>query len=132
MKETNTLQKTGRRKTSIAQVRVTPGQGNVVVNAKPVDEYFRGCERFAATAKSPVKAVEAAAKYDYEVTVVGGGVSSQSGAVRHAIARAVSTFSDACKKTMKQAGFLTRDPRMVERKKPGQPKARKHYQFSKR
>ncbi|MFA5162799.1 MAG: 30S ribosomal protein S9 [Elusimicrobiales bacterium] len=130
---TDTITATGRRKTSVAQVVATPGgDGAITINGKPMAEYFRGCPRFQLAANAPVVAVEAAKTYAYKVKVDGGGVSSQAGAVRHAIARAVATFSEADHKTVKKLGYLTRDARMVERKKPGRPKARRRFQFSKR
>jgi small subunit ribosomal protein S9 len=124
--------KTGRRKTSVAQVRINSGKGDVTVNTLSIDEYFRGIGRYRNVVMSPIFLVEDAKKYDYIAKVNGGGISSQAGAIRHAIARTIAGFSDESKKIMKKAGYLTRDPRMVERKKPGQPKARKRFQYSKR
>lgn len=124
--------KTGRRKTSVAQVELIKGAGVITVNAKSMDEYFGGREKYKAVVKSPLVITNLDKEYNVTAKVVGGGISSQAGALRHAIARYVSLMSDDMKKTMKKAGFLTRDPRMVERKKPGQPGARKRFQFSKR
>ena len=124
--------KTGRRKTSIAQASIKKGTGNVVVNQKPVAEYFKASSRYQHTAISPLIELKAEKSYDATVKVVGGGIASQAGAVRHALARALSIESEENRAIMKKAGFLTRDPRMVERKKPGQPKARRRFQFSKR
>lgn len=124
---------TGRRKTSVAQVRVVRnGQGKVTVNSKPVEEYFRGMNRYQNMVMSPLAASEEAKGCDLYIKVAGGGVSSQAGAIRHGIARAMVELDDKLKAAMKKAGFLTRDPRMVERKKPGRPKARKRFQYSKR
>jgi len=124
--------KTGRRKTSIAQASVQNGKGQILVNNKPLTDYFKGCERYQQTVLSPFSALKADGQFDAKIKVQGGGISSQAGAIRHAIARSLALMSDDNKKVMKKAGFLTRDPRMVERKKPGQPKARKKFQFSKR
>lgn len=124
--------RTGRRKTSVAQVKLQEGKGAVTVNAKPLADYFRGCERYQKTVSAPITLVEEGGKYDYTAKVVGGGISSQAGALRHAIARALAGMSDEIHGAMKKAGYLTRDSRMVERKKPGQPKARKRFQYSKR
>ncbi len=124
--------KTGRRKTSVAQASLSKGTGKITVNAKPLAEYFAGCERHQNTAASPLAELKADKNFDVTVKVQGGGISSQAGAVRHAISRALSVLGDENRKVLKKAGFLTRDPRMVERKKPGQPKARRRFQFSKR
>jgi len=133
MSKTDKSKATGRRKTSVAQVKMTPnGAGAVTVNSKPLAEFFRGCERYQLTSNAPIVAFEAAKTYDYAVKVNGGGIASQAGAVRHAIARAVAALGDEARKVTKRAGYLTRDSRMVERKKPGQPKARRRFQFSKR
>lgn len=128
-----TILATGRRKTSVAQVRlVQEGQGKIVVNDQTIEEYFVGLERLQKVVLSPISIYDKAKNCDYFVKVNGGGISSQAGAVRHGMARAVSRLADDARKVMKKAGFLTRDPRMVERKKPGQPKARKRFQYSKR
>ena len=124
--------KTGRIKTSVAQVELLKGKGDITINAKSLEEYFGGCERYKATVKAPLVLTNLDKEYDVKAKVVGGGVSSQAGAVRHAIARSLANISEDVKKAVKKAGFLTRDPRMVERKKPGQPGARKRFQFSKR
>lgn len=123
---------TGRRKTSIAQVRLKPeGAGKVVVNGKPVEEYFAGHERHRQEAVSPLNK-EDTKNYDAWVKVEGGGITGQAQAVRHGLARALVKADEKFKKPMRKEGWLTRDPRMVERKKPGQPKARKRFQYSKR
>ena len=122
--------KTGRRKTSVAQAKLVKGTGNITVNAKALADYFKGHDKYQATVKAPLTVTKK--EYDVTAKVQGGGISSQAGALRHAIARSVAEISEELKKTVKKAGFLTRDPRMVERKKPGQPGARKRFQFSKR
>ena len=123
---------TGRRKTSVAQVRLIPnGQGKILINAKPADEYFRGYHRQLASIRSPLAKTEQTT-YDVTVKVVGGGVTGQAEAIRHGLARALARVEDRFKKIMRKEGLLTRDSRMVERKKPGQPKARKRFQYSKR
>ncbi|MBT3954890.1 MAG: 30S ribosomal protein S9 [Elusimicrobiaceae bacterium] len=124
--------KVGRRKTSVAQAKLIPGKGEMNVNKKPLADYFKGCDRYQQMALSPLVLLKVEGKFDIKIKVEGGGVSSQAGAIRHAVARSLALMSDDNKKVMKKAGFLTRDPRMVERKKPGQPKARKKFQFSKR
>ena len=124
--------KTGRRKTSVAQVSLLKGKGNITVNAKSLDEYFGNHTRCKAMVKSPLVVTNLEKEYDVTARVNGGGISSQAGALRHAIARSLAQISEDIKKTVKKAGYLTRDPRMVERKKPGQPGARKRFQFSNR
>lgn len=133
MKQNNYIWATGRRKTSVAQVRMVPnGDGKVTVNKKPVEEYFRGQDHQKRDVLAPINVVEGAKKFDFILKVVGGGISGQAGAARHAIARALVKLDEKNKKAMRAEGFLTRDPRMVERKKSGQPKARKRFQYSKR
>jgi len=123
---------TGRRKTSIAQVRLIPqGEGKVTVNSKPLAEFFGGHAHQIDTVLSPFKG-ELAKGWNVTAKVVGGGITGQAGAVRHGIARALAKVTVDLKKDMRKQGFLTRDPRMVERKKSGQPKARKRFQYSKR
>lgn len=133
MKTNNVILATGRRKCSIAQVRIVPnGDGKVTINKKPVDEYFRGNDHQKRDVLAPINSIEGAKKFDFVLKIVGGGISGQAGAARHAIARALVKLDDKNKKPMRAEGFLTRDPRMVERKKSGQPKARKRFQYSKR
>ena len=122
---------TGRRKKAIARARICEGKGEIVVNKKPLNEYFQS-ELLQNEVKTALNLVEAADKYDIEITVTGGGLSGQAGACRHAIARALVLSNETFKKTIKSAGLLTRDPRMKERKKYGLKKARKAPQFSKR
>jgi len=123
---------TGRRKTSTAKVFLIPGGNrNIKINDKTIDEYFGNRSRLKVTVLSPFDYVKDQ-KFDCDVYVKGGGLSSQAGAIRHGIARAIAKLGESFHHSMKKAGFLTRDPRMVERKKPGKPKARKRFQFSKR
>ncbi len=124
--------KTGRRKTAVAQAVLAKGKGNITVNAKTLDAYFGNHTRCKAMVKSPLVVTNLEKEYDVTAKVNGGGVSAQAGALRHAIARSLAELGEDIKKTVKKAGYLTRDPRMVERKKPGQPGARKRFQFSKR
>jgi len=123
---------TGRRKTSTAKVFLTPnGSGKLTINDKEIDSYFGNNAGLKTTVLSPFNYVKDQ-KFDCTIFVNGGGISSQAGAIRHGIARAIATLGESFHQSMKKAGFLTRDPRMVERKKPGKPKARKRFQFSKR
>ena len=122
---------TGRRKKAIARARICEGKGEIVINKKPLNEYFKS-ELLQNEVKTALTLVEVADKYDIEITVNGGGLSGQAGACRHAIARALVLSNETFKKTIKSAGLLTRDPRMKERKKYGLKKARKAPQFSKR
>ncbi len=122
---------TGRRKTSCARVFIKPGKGLVTINGKEPEAYF---ERPTLTMISlqPISTISAEGKFDLYITVKGGGKSGQAGAVRHGLARALCEFDAANRPALKKEGFLTRDSRAVERKKPGKPKARKSSQFSKR
>jgi small subunit ribosomal protein S9 len=122
---------TGRRKTSVARVFLRTGQGHITVNRRPFDEYFPR-ESLRLLVAQPLELTGTAAQFDIKVNVAGGGLSGQAGAVRHGIARALLEFNDQLRPQLKRAGFLTRDPRMKERKKYGQPGARKRFQFSKR
>jgi small subunit ribosomal protein S9 len=122
---------TGRRKNAVARVRLVPGTGTVTVNSRTLEDYF-GLQTLQMLATSPLNVVGVAGKYDVIVTVIGGGVSGQSGAVRHGISRALLKLDATFRPVLKQAGFLTRDPRMKERRKYGLKKARKRPQFSKR
>ncbi len=122
---------TGRRKCSVAKVRLVAGQGNVIVNGKPVLDYF-GRKILELTVKQPLVVTNTDSKYDVLVNVHGGGKSGQAGAVRHGIARALLKVEDEFRSPLKKAGYLTRDPRMKERRKYGLKKARKAPQFSKR
>jgi small subunit ribosomal protein S9 len=122
---------TGRRKTSVARVRLLPGNGKIVVNNRPFENYFL-LETLRMVAVAPMVKTETAAKYDVHVNVKGGGPTGQAGAVRHGIARALLASDLTLRPVLKAEGFLTRDARMKERKKYGQPGARKRFQFSKR
>ena len=122
---------TGRRKSSVARVYLTPGKGNIVVNKRSLDEYF-GLETLKVIVKQPLVATETVEKFDILVNVKGGGYTGQAGAIRHGIARALLTVDADYRPTLKKAGYLTRDPRMKERKKYGLKAARRAPQFSKR
>lgn len=122
---------TGRRKTSVARVRLIPGQGNIIVNERPLTEYF-GLKTLELIIKQPLSVTDTLGKYDVVAQVEGGGVSGQAGAVRHGIARALLKIDAEYRPALKKAGFLTRDPREKERRKYGLKKARKASQFSKR
>ena len=122
---------TGRRKKSIARVRIINGNGNITINNKPLDE-FLGVETLKVIVKQPLVATNSLDKFDVIAKVTGGGISGQAGAIRHGIARALVIYDEKFKPEIKKAGFLTRDPRMKERKKYGLKKARKAPQFSKR
>jgi small subunit ribosomal protein S9 len=129
--ETSVFLGTGRRKSSTARVRLVAGSGQLSVNDRKFDTYFTH-ENFVRRAIAPLTVADAKEKFDVFVNVAGGGISSQSGAVAHGIARALLKFNPELRVTLKKAGHLTRDPREKERKKPGQPGARKRFQFSKR
>ena len=122
---------TGRRKTSTARVRIAAGSGKLKVNDREFLGYFTH-DNFVRRAVAPLVTADSRDKFDVTVNVAGGGISSQSGAVAHGIARALLKFNPELRVTLKKAGHLTRDPREKERKKPGQPGARKRFQFSKR
>lgn len=121
---------TGRRKKSIARVRLIPGGGKITINKRDIDEYF-GLDTLKYIVRQPLNATETISKYDVEVNVCGGGYTGQAGAIRHGISRALVVAGED-KSVLKKNGFLTRDPRMKERKKYGLKKARKAPQFSKR
>ncbi len=122
---------TGRRKSSIARVYLVPGNGKITINKKDMDEYF-GLETLKIIVRQPLEATNTLDKYDVLVNVRGGGFTGQAGAIRHGIARALLNVDADFRPTLKKAGFLTRDPRMKERKKYGLKKARRAPQFSKR
>jgi small subunit ribosomal protein S9 len=122
---------TGRRKTAVARVYLRPGSGKIVVNRRDFDEFFPN-QVLKMVIRQPLLVTETADKFDILVNVVGGGPSGQAGAIRHGISRALLEFNAELRPKLKSVGFLTRDARKVERKKPGQPKARKRFQFSKR
>jgi small subunit ribosomal protein S9 len=122
---------TGRRKTSVARVFLRPGNGQVTVNERPLNEYFT-TETARAMVRQPLLATETADKFDVLVLTNGGGFTGQAGAIRLGVARALTEFNSELRARLKEAGFLTRDPRSHERKKYGQKGARKRFQFSKR
>ena len=121
----------GRRKTAVARVRITPGTGKIVVNGRAFDDYFK-TQALQNTVLSAFEAVKQVNQFDVKVTADGGGVQGQAGALRLAVSRALLESNPEYRATLKAIGFLRRDPRMKERKKPGQPGARKRFQFSKR
>ncbi len=122
---------TGRRKDSVARVYLRPGDGNIVVNKRPVEEYF-GRDTLKMILRQPLEITDSLQKFDIIVNVHGGGLSGQAGAIRHGISRALLLATENSRDALKKAGMLTRDSRKVERKKYGQPGARKKYQYSKR
>ena len=122
---------TGRRKTAIARVRLSKGTGQIVVNERKFEDYFPTTD-LRLIVEAPLKAIDGMGKYDVVALCEGGGVPGQAGALRHGISRALLLVNPEYRAILKKAGFLTRDPRMKERKKYGQPGARKRFQFSKR
>jgi small subunit ribosomal protein S9 len=122
---------TGRRKTSVARVFLKKGSGNIIINGKPVDEFFAR-ETGRMVVRQPLALTDHLETFDFQVNVRGGGESGQAGAVRHGITRALIDYDETLKPSLKQAGFVTRDAREVERKKVGFHKARRRKQFSKR
>ena len=122
---------TGRRKTAVARVYLRPGSGKISVNRRDFDNYFPN-QVLKMVIRQPLLLTETAERFDILVNVVGGGPSGQAGAIRHGISRALLEYNAELRPRLKAAGFLTRDARSVERKKYGQPKARKRFQFSKR
>ena len=121
----------GRRKKAIARVRLIPGEGNIIINKRSLDDYFR-LETLKTVVRQPLALTDTQSKFDVLVNVDGGGYTGQAGAVRHGIARALVKADEDLKPAIKRAGFLTRDPRMKERKKYGLKAARRAPQFSKR
>jgi len=121
----------GRRKESVARVRMVPGTGNITINGRTMDEYF-GRETSKMILVEPLKLVDQMGKLDIHVNAKGGGLSGQAGAIRHGISRALCELNPDFRTVLKKAGFMTRDARAVERKKYGRPGARKRFQFSKR
>jgi small subunit ribosomal protein S9 len=122
---------TGRRKTSAARVYLKPGSGDIVVNGRPLDVFF-GRETARMIVRQPLVVAEAVDRFDVQDTVRGGGTTGQAGAIRHGITRALMDYDEGLRKTLRKAGFVTRDAREVERKKVGLRKARKRPQYSKR
>jgi len=131
MSEISEFLGTGRRKTAVARVRLATGTGKITVNGRPFENYFV-VETHRAFVMQPLLVTESAAKFDVRVNVTGGGPNGQAGAVRHGISRALLKADSALRPALKAQGLLTRDPRMRERKKYGQPGARKRFQYSKR
>ena len=123
---------TGRRKTSVARVRLIPGEAGVTINGKDMRDYFGGRELLAKIVEQPLELTETLNKYGVKVNVNGGGNTGQAGAIRHGVSRALIVADESLREALKEAGFLTRDSRMVERKKYGKKKARRSPQFSKR
>ncbi len=130
-KATEKFYGTGRRKSSIARVYLMPGKGNITINKRDINDYF-GLETLKVVVRQPLALLEIADKYDVVVTVHGGGTTGQAGAIRHGLARALCKADADNRPALKKAGFLTRDPRMKERKKYGLKAARRAPQFSKR
>jgi small subunit ribosomal protein S9 len=122
---------TGRRKDAVARVRLTPGTGKRTINNRLMKDYLQR-EVLSMMVEQPFNVVELGDKFDLKVNVCGGGLTGQAGAIRHGVSRALVIYDETLKTALKKRGFLTRDSRMVERKKPGRPKARKRFQFSKR
>lgn len=122
---------TGRRKTSVAKVWILPGNGKIIVNKRPIDDYF-GFETLKAEVRRPLEKTDTLGKFDIIASVKGGGYTGQAGAIRHGIARALLKIDGDFRPVLKKEGYLTRDPRMKERKKYGLKKARRAPQFSKR
>ncbi len=122
---------TGRRKTATARVFLRPGNGEILVNKRPLDEYF-GRETSCMIVRQPLNLVEMSDNFDLHVTVRGGGISGQAGAIRHGITRALMAYDESLRSQLRRAGFVTRDARAVERKKVGLRKARRATQYSKR
>ena len=122
---------TGRRKTATARVYLKPGSGRITVNERPLDEFF-GRETGRMIVRQPLEAVQLVNKFDISVRVDGGGITGQAGAIRHGITRALMEYDESLRKTLRDAGFVTRDAREVERKKVGRRKARRGPQYSKR
>jgi small subunit ribosomal protein S9 len=123
---------TGRRKNAVARIKISEGSGKITINSKTIDEYFSGLGRLKKIALKPFDFWNGVGNYNFYINVKGGGISGQSGAISHSLARVILKLDESSKAVLKKEGFLTRDSRMVERKKSGRPKARKHFQFSKR
>ncbi len=123
---------TGRRKNASARIYMSEGSGKITINRKEMKEFLGGRETLTMMIQQPFELTETLGKFDILANVAGGGVSGQAGAIRHGISKALSLFNSDFRAVLKKAGLLSRDPRKKERKKPGQPKARKKFQFSKR
>jgi len=131
MEKENVYYSTGKRKTSVARTWLTPGSGEIIVNNKPIDEYFK-VESAQAVVKQPLVLTNTLEAFDVKTKVLGGGISGQAGAIRHGITQALMLANPDLRKALKKAGFVRRDPRVKERKKYGQKGARARFQFSKR
>ncbi len=131
MSETTRYYETGKRKSAIARVWLIPGSGKFIINKLPLEQYFP-LETQQSMVQEPFHLTDTTEQFDALVTVRGGGVSGQAGAIRHGVSKALLQADPECRITLKQQGFLTRDPRVKERKKYGQKKARKRFQYSKR
>jgi small subunit ribosomal protein S9 len=131
MIDSNSFQGTGRRKRSVARVRLSLGQGVITVNKKPLDEYFPR-PSLQQIVRQPLEATQSGSRFDINVKAEGGGIAGQAGAVRHGIARALLQMDETLRETLRRNGLLTRDPREKESKKYGRKRARKRFQFSKR
>jgi small subunit ribosomal protein S9 len=131
MKKSDVVLATGRRKCAVARVRLTPGSGNVVVNGKPMAEYFTS-ESLCGFVNQVFTVSETVGKFDIAANLDGGGMAGQAGALRHGITRALINYDEELRAVLKKAGMVTRDARVKERKKSGQPGARRRFQFSKR
>ncbi len=130
-KSDNKIWATGRRKSAVAQIRIKPGTGKCEINDRNIDEYFK-TDAAKGYVEQPLCVTEMGGKLDIDANIKGGGVMGQAGALRHALSRALVKYDERLKTALKSAGMLTRDAREKERKKPGQPGARKRFQFSKR
>lgn len=126
-----TIHTVGRRKTAVSRAFVRPGKGNIIINGKPYREYFVN-DYFYTKVEQPLKLLNLEGKYDITINVHGGGPNGQAEAIRHSIARALVEINEEYRSVLKNAGLLKRDPRQVERKKPGRKKARRRFQFTKR
>ena len=131
VKKSDVVLATGRRKCAVARVRLTPGSGNVVVNGKPMNEYFNS-ESLCGFVNQVFTVSETVGKFDIAANCDGGGMAGQAGALRHGITRALISYDEELRAELKKAGMVTRDARVKERKKSGQPGARRRFQFSKR
>ena len=130
-KKSDVVLATGRRKCAVARVRLTPGSGNVVVNDKPMADYFAS-EALCGFVNQVFTVCDSVGKFDIDATLNGGGLAGQAGALRHGITRAIINYDETLRAVLKAAGMVTRDARVKERKKSGQPGARRRFQFSKR
>jgi len=131
-KKNDVYKSIGRRKSSVARVMISPGKGEFIINKRNIDTYFGGRDILKVVTKQPFEVLGIDGKYDVTINVTGGGLSGQAGAIRLGISRGIEKVNPDYRKILKENGFLTRDSREVERKKPGQPGARKKFQFSKR